>query len=166
MSRRRNFVVKFLEQFGKTPKLDCASAGRVELCLTTTETDGCLLQFPVTQHDLCEWQWKVVTLWRVASSPAQSESLRKTSAIIPSCTDTCGSRRKQAFSVLLRHRGNCCTARLLSPLQIEHLYGQMLDGEMHVCSPRCHEDEFPNRCAKSRRIVSLLRIGKRELHRC
>ena len=105
----------------RPPKLDCASIGRVELCFTTTETDGCLLQAPVTQHDLCEWQWKVVTLWRVARSPAESESLRPTSAIIPSCTDTCGSRRKHACCVLLGHRSNCFTARLLSVVGLSAL---------------------------------------------
>ena len=29
------------------------------------------------------------------------------------------------------------------------------DGELHVLSPRCHEDEFPDGCAKVRVIVTI-----------
>ena len=54
----------------------------------------------------------------------------------------------KCVACLLRYRINCFTARLLSVVGVEDLCGLLLDGELYVWSPRCHEDEFSDGCAK------------------
>ena len=60
-----------------------AGAGCVELCFARTETDRCLFQTPIAHCYVLYIAMYPVTLWRVVESPAQSESLRPTSSIIP-----------------------------------------------------------------------------------
>ena len=49
---------------------------------------------------------------------------------------------------------------------IEDLCGQLWDGELLVLSPRCHEDEFSDSCAKVGVVLTFRRCCCRELHPC
>ena len=167
ISRRNwNVVVKFLDEICETQKFSSACTGCVELCFARTETDCCLFHISVAHRHSLWLQWHPVTLWRVAESPARSESLRPANSSKPFWTVMYGSRRWQVLCVPLGHRIICFTARLLSLVGLRTLCGQLLEGELHVWSPRCHEDEFSDGCANVWVIMAIQRNCCRELHHC
>ena len=114
----------------------------------------------------CTLQWNTVTPWRVAESPAQSQSLRPTSSSKPFWTVSPGSRRRQVCCVPLRYRINCSTARLLSVVGLRTCVDWCWMSYCMSLSPRYHEDVFFDGCAKVGVIVTIQWNSWRELRHC
>ena len=69
--------------------------------------------------------------------------------------EPCRAAQDKACCVPLRYRINCSAARLLSVVGLRTCVDELLDGELHVWSPRCHADEFSDGCAEVGVIVTI-----------
>ena len=86
--------------------------------------------------------------------------------IHPFLANMCGHRRRQVLNVLFEISKQLFHSALASCCWIESSCGHMLNGELHVQSPWCREDEFLHRCVELGIIVTFHKICSCEYHHC